>query len=120
MSAPVVWFEVTGQDADNLKSFYGNLFDWKTTPAPGAPGYEMVDKAEGGIPGGIGPAQGSPGGWITFYIAVDDLPAKLAEIEAQGGKTLAPPMQLQDGSSIAVFADPEGRPVGLVKMTATA
>ena len=63
MSNPVVWFEVTGQDADSLKSFYGGLFGWQYAEAPGAPGYGLVDKGEGGIPGGVGPAQGGPQGW---------------------------------------------------------
>ena len=29
MSNPVVWFEVMGQNADKLRSFYGNLLGWK-------------------------------------------------------------------------------------------
>ena len=34
MSNPVVWFEVMGQNADKLRSFYGNLLGWKFSAYP--------------------------------------------------------------------------------------
>jgi predicted enzyme related to lactoylglutathione lyase len=38
MGNPVVHFEVTGEDPDKLRSFYGGLFGWEfDTSAPVAP-----------------------------------------------------------------------------------
>ena len=31
MGQPVVHFEIGGRDADKLRAFYGELFDWKMT-----------------------------------------------------------------------------------------
>ena len=76
-------------------------------------GYYMVNTG-GGIPGGVGSAMGGAG-HVTFYVEVDDLAAELARIEELGGSTIQPPMDVPNGPSIALFADPEGHVIGLVK-----
>lgn len=77
--------------------------------------YTMVHQKEGGgIDGGIGKAlQGA--GHITFYVGVDDPEAALKQIGKLGGKTIQPPTQVPGGVTFALFADPEGHVVGLVK-----
>jgi uncharacterized protein len=112
MPNPVVHFEVLGKDAGALQAFYGQVFDWELNPV--MPTYAMVSKAAEGIAGGIGSApDGSE--HVTFYVQVDDLAAALKEIESAGGRTIQPPMDVPGGPSIALFADPEGHVVGLVK-----
>ena len=113
MPNPIVWFEVIGQDADKMKAFYGKLFGWTYNNLPGMGGYGLVNDASP-VPGGIGQAPEGPG-WTTFYVQVDDLEATLAMAAEDGGKVLMPPTTLPDGGTIAVFSDPEGRPVGVVK-----
>lgn len=54
-------------------------------------------------------------GHVTFYIAVDDLNAALKKVEAAGGRKISDPMDIPNGPSIAMFADPEGHMIGLVK-----
>ena len=106
----VVWFEVAGQDADNLQQFYGELFGWSFRK-DGPPGYGIVDGTEGSIPGGVG---AMPGGasWTTFYVEVEDVPASLAAAEARGGQVLMPATTMPN-MVLGVFADPEGHPVGV-------
>ena len=111
MPNPIVWFEVIGQDADKMKAFYGKLFGWEYNTLPEMGGYGLVKDAAP-VPGGIGQAP-EGNGWTTFYVGVDDLDATLAAAQADGGTVLMPSMTLPDGGTIAVFADPEGRPVGL-------
>lgn len=114
MPNPVVHFEVLGKDAAALQSFYGRVFDWELSPA--MPTYAMVATGvEGGIAGGVGATPDGGAGHVTFYVAVDDLAAALAQVESAGGRTIQPPMDVPDGPSIALFADPEGHVVGLVK-----
>jgi predicted enzyme related to lactoylglutathione lyase len=110
---PVVHFEILGQDAAALQSFYGELFAWQVD-ANNPMNYGMVTPADAGIGGGIG---GSPDGThsVTFYVQVDDLQAALDRAEKLGGKTVAPPMDVPGGPSIAQFSDPEGHVIGLVK-----
>ena len=116
MANPISWFEVLGSNPDKLRGFYGKLFDWKFVPMPDASlDYAMVQKEQTGIPGGVGKAPQGPG-WTTFYVSVDDVAATLGKVEQYGGKTLMPPTKIADGGTIAVFADPEGHPVGIVKM----
>jgi predicted enzyme related to lactoylglutathione lyase len=114
MSNPVVHFEVLGKDAGALQSFYGQVFDWELNPV--MPTYAMVSTGtEGGIAGGIGAPPDGSDGHVTFYVEVDDLAAALQQVEAAGGRTVQPPMDVPEGPSIALFADPEGHVIGLVK-----
>ena len=50
-----------------------------------------------------------------FYIGVDDAEGALKQVEQLGGKTIQPPVQVPGGVTFALFADPEGHVVGLVK-----
>jgi uncharacterized protein len=112
MGAPVVHFEIVGKDAKKLQDFYSQLFAWKID-ANNPMNYGMVDNAGQGINGGVGPSQsGQP--WVGFYVSVDNLQAALTKAESLGGKTIMPPMDIPDGPSIAVFADPEGNQIGLL------
>jgi predicted enzyme related to lactoylglutathione lyase len=114
MSNPVVHFEVLGKDSEALSRFYGDTFEWQMRSV--MPTYSMVDTGgEGEIAGGVGAAPDGAAGHVTFYIQVDDLAAALERIAANGGSTVAPPMDVPGGPSIALFADPEGHVVGLVK-----
>lgn len=113
MPNPVVHFEVLGKDAQATERFYAGVFDWPTEKVMDE--YAMV-KAQGdpGIPGGVGASpSGAP--HATFYIEVEDLQAALEKIEAAGGSTVQPPMDVPGGPSIALFGDPDGNVIGLVK-----
>jgi len=111
MENPVVWFEVMGQDADKLRSFYGELLGWSfQTDNP--MNYGMVEAGEGGIAGGIGQAPPDGPGWATFYTKVEDLEESVARAEALGSRVLIPPTDLPD-TRIAVVTDPEGNAVGI-------
>jgi uncharacterized protein len=111
MPNPVVHFEVLGRDADALKRFFKDTFEWDMESV--MPTYAMVRPGEG-IDGGVGAA---PDGTdhVTFYIQVDDLQAALDRVASNGGSTVAPPMEVPGGPTIALFADPEGHVVGLVE-----
>jgi predicted enzyme related to lactoylglutathione lyase len=54
-------------------------------------------------------------GHVTFYVVVPDLEATLSKIESLRGSTVMGPMEVPDGPTIAMFADPEGHLVGLVE-----
>jgi predicted enzyme related to lactoylglutathione lyase len=51
---------------------------------------------------------------VKIYMRVDDLDAYLSRAEELGGQRLVPPTDLPgDFGRFAVFADPDGNPVGL-------
>ena len=114
MGHPVVHFEVIGRDGEKLQRFYGEVFDWKID-ASNPMNYGIVDNGGEGINGGIGAAQPGGNGHLTFYVAVDDLDEHLRKIEAAGGSTVMPPTEIPGMLTFALFSDPEGNVVGLVK-----
>jgi uncharacterized protein len=113
MAHPVVHFEVTGKDFEELQGFYTELFGWKTQKTPGDIPYAMVEKEAAGIGGGIGRAQNGDG-HLTFYVETDDLQSTLDKAEQLGGKTVMPVTELPQ-VTIALVSDPAGNMVGLVK-----
>jgi uncharacterized protein len=115
MGNPVVHFEVGGPDDGPLLRFYGELFGWRLTTVPGGVSYTLVDTQGGaGVNGGIGKSgTGEP--WATFYVEVDDLQAVLDKAESLGAKTVLPVTEIPGMVAFAMFDDPDGLLVGLVK-----
>ena len=114
MANTVGWFEVVGKDGPALQRFYGDVFGW-SIDASNPMGYGMTDRAQTGIGGGIGGTQNGDSGHATFYVEVDSPKATLERIEAAGGRTIVPETEIPSMVTFALFADPEGHVVGLVK-----
>jgi predicted enzyme related to lactoylglutathione lyase len=113
MGSPVVHFDISGPNPEELQQFYSELFGWKLNVIPEM-NYALVDTQGGfGINGGIGGSQEGPG-QVAFYVMVDDLQATLDKAESLGGKTTQPVMVIPDTVTLAMFADPGGHEVGLV------
>ena len=82
----------------------------------GDSGCAMVHSGgEGGINGGIGATPDGSAGRATFYVAGPDLEATLSKIESLGGSRVMELMDVLEGPRIAMFADPEGHLVDLIK-----
>jgi uncharacterized protein len=116
MGRPVAYFEIISTDAERVRKFYSELFEWTAEADPDMGGYAMVDTGAGddAIGGGIGSSQAPGDTGVKIYARVDDLDAYLARATTLGGSTVVPPMDLPGGyGRIAVFADPDGNPVGL-------
>ena len=115
MPNPVVHFEVHGSDPAKSQKFYADLFGW-AIDANNPQSYGMVSTGgEGtkGVTGGIAGGMGAT--MVTFYVEVDDLEATLAKAEAQGGKRVMEPADIEGGPTIAMFSDPDGNVIGLTK-----
>lgn len=107
----VMWFEVLGKDGDKLRGFFGELFGWSFKAEPGMD-YGMTDPEHTGIGGGIGSV--GQGSWATFYVGVADVEKSLKRAVELGARELLPVTKLPQ-VTIAVFADLEGHPIGLVE-----
>jgi predicted enzyme related to lactoylglutathione lyase len=112
MGNPVTHFEIGAADHQQLVRFYGELFGWGLREV--SEGYTLVDTRGGqGLNGGIGRSNtGEP--WATFYVEVDDLQATLDRAEALGGRTVLGVTEMP-GMAFAMFDDPDGLLVGLVR-----
>lgn len=115
MPNPVVHWEINGKDAKKLQSFYAQLFDWHVdTSMP--MDYGLVDThTDHGINGGIGQAGDQTPAPVTFFVEVNDLQAYLSKVERLGGKMVVPPTEIPNVVTFAMFSDPEGNVIGLVK-----
>jgi hypothetical protein len=113
MASQVVHVEVVGRDGLGLQRFYGDVFGWKLdTNNPG--GYGMLRGDASGITGGIGATPDGSAGHVTFYVHTDDPSGTLGKVEKSGGRVLMPLTEVAPGTTIALFADPEGHVVGLM------
>jgi uncharacterized protein len=116
MGQPVAFFEIISTEPERAQKFYGELFGWQVAADPAMGGYALVETGagEGAIGGGIGPASTPAEAGVKIYMRVDDLDAYLDRAEKLGGQRLIPPTDLPgDYGRFAIFADPDGNPVGL-------
>jgi len=105
-----VWIDVYSDDAAAQRAFYAGLFGWQieVSPDPQYGGYAQATIGGKDV-AGIGPKMmpEAPTAW-AIYIGTADVVALAARVQAAGGKVIAPPMQIGDQGSMAVFQDPAG------------
>ena len=112
MAGPaIVHIEFKSSDFARTSAFYAKLFDWQTE-SNASNSYMKFDSSDG-----------PSGGWVRAdlvqspgpiaYLVVDDLAAKLDEVEAAGGRVLVRTMPFAGGGEMGLFADPDGNVLGL-------
>jgi predicted enzyme related to lactoylglutathione lyase len=122
MGQPIVHFEVIGKDGEQLRNYYSELFGWEFGDTMGPTNYAVTPRdgntnADGvGIGGGVGTGPDGYGGHVTFYVEVPDVEAALQKAEILGGtRIMGPETMSEPPITIALFSDPEGHVIGLVK-----
>ena len=116
MANPIVHFEVNASDATKLAPFYAELFGWHTeTMQMGDVTYVLIDTHAGsGINGGIAqPPEGAPR-TVTLYAEDPDIQAVLDKAVSLGATVMLPVSELPM-VTLAIFSDPQGNVIGLVK-----
>lgn len=113
MAHAVVHFEIMGGEGNVLQNYYRELFGWDIN-ADNPMNYGVVKKEEPGIGGGVGPAMDGTS-IVTVYVETDDLQATLDKAVAGGATAVMQPTAVPGGPEIAIFDDPAGNRVGLVK-----
>jgi uncharacterized protein len=109
MGKPVVHFELYGPNAEELRSFYADVFAWEVH-TDDAIDYSMIHTNAGtGIDGGIGRGDAR----VNVVIEVDDLQATLDRVESLGGKTVTPVTEIPGVVTFAEFQDPQGNVLGI-------
>ena len=114
MGAPVTHFEIISRNGEQMKDFYSKLFDWEIN-SNNPMNYGLVKKEGNGIGGGVG----SPGPdgmtHVTFYAEVPDPQATLDMATSMGGSVVVPVTVIPGMVTFALFSDPDGNRVGIVK-----
>jgi predicted enzyme related to lactoylglutathione lyase len=110
-----MWFEVIGPDAAALHKFYKDVFSWKLTPPVKEMGnYSMVQGHEPGIGGGVGGGEVGERR-VTVYIESAEPQRLLDKALAAGATLLMPVTTITPDTTIAMFTDPAGNTIGLMK-----
>jgi predicted enzyme related to lactoylglutathione lyase len=112
MANPITWFEIIGPDAAALHKFYRDALGWKLTPPVKEMGnYSMVQNHEPGIGGGIGEGPTR----VSVYLETAEPQRLLDRALAAGARLLMPVTTITPDTTIAMFTDPAGNTVGLLK-----
>ena len=115
----VGWFDLTVEDAEGLRDFYGEVAGWgfELVPMGDYDDYLMINR-EGGVVAGIcharGPNTGLPPRWLA-YVTVADLEASLEACAARGGRVIAGPRSLGEYGTFCVICDPAGAHMALLQ-----
>src|SRR3990172_4603630 len=106
MANNIVHFEFAVKDINEGTEFYSKLFDWSIDKMPGAE-YSLVNTGSGDTGGGIYTAPKGTKPFITVYVQVDDIDAKLSEAEALGASIISQKTKISDDHGyFGMFRDP--------------
>ena len=118
MDSTVCHFEIPADDLDAAKRFYGGLFNWSISPAPGLDDYLFIRTSQdnpaalgGGILRRTDPQQG-----VIVYVMVESVEAMATKIEELGGKVVQPKTAVAKMGWTVVARDPQGNPLGLFQL----
>lgn len=112
MSSPVVHWEIGAHDLERLSEFYRELFGWESA---GFDADYRVVNPPGGLGGGLMRCPADMPTYVTVYVAVDDLDAALRRAGDLGGTPTVPPTPIPGVGAFALFQDPEGNILGLLR-----
>ena len=106
--------ELPVKDLARAKAFYGEIFGWVFQDVPEM-NYTLFITPSGQLGGGFfEPSEEMPDRVINF-LAVDSIEETAARIEALGGKTLSPKIEVGGHGEMMVVLDSEGTTFGLWK-----
>jgi hypothetical protein len=101
-------------DDKKAKEFYGRVFDWEFETSPGPIEYTTIDTGKEPKGGMMKKPDEAPMPGLMAYFFVQSVEETLQKVSEAGGKTVVPKTEIgPDAGSFAVFADPDGIPVGI-------
>ncbi|HEY5072524.1 MAG TPA: VOC family protein [Caulobacteraceae bacterium] len=116
MAGTVRHFSINADDVPRAKSFYESVFGWSFEPW-GPPDFYLINNA--GVGGALqGRHEIKPGVRMLGFevtMAVADIDATLAAVEAAGGKIIMRPHHIETVGTLIWFEDTEGNFVGAMK-----
>lgn len=109
----IVHIEIPAPDLMKAKEFYSRLFGWKVEFTPEMD-YAVWSTPEEGVAGGFDKSYRPTNDGVLLHIGVDNIEAKLREIEAAGGKVVKEKTKISDEHGYyAVFTDVFGNKLAL-------
>ncbi len=117
----VVHFDLPVSDPERSIQFYSDVFGWKFQKWDGPMDYWLITTGDSqpGIDGGMARRQ-DPSQTVSFTVAVENVDAACAAIEAAGGQILMAKSPIPGVGWFASFKDPNGLTSGVIQMDPTA
>ncbi|MFQ5426555.1 MAG: VOC family protein [Gaiellales bacterium] len=114
------WSELATRDTERARAFYTELFDWGAKVDDAGPipytEFQVAGKSIGGMME-MTPQHGdAPPHWLP-YVLVSDCNASAAKATELGGKILVPPTDIPNVGRFAVFSDPTGACLAIIRLT---
>ena len=111
------WVELVTPDQGAAREFYAGLFGWSFDDYDmGEAGHYLIGTVQGddvaGVSGQMPGMEGHPAFW-GVYLAVDDVDAATAKVEAAGGTVEAGPFDVNDNGRMSALQDPTGARINL-------
>ena len=114
MPNPLCHFELMTNDPEKCKAFYGGVFDWQFDDQS-MPGYTLVNTGAEPTGGIFSKPPEAPSPCLNVYFQINDIDATLAKATERGATVIVPKSPIPNIGEFAIFADPEGIPIGLFK-----
>ncbi len=121
VAGTVHWTELSTNDVEAAKAYYGSICGWKLETEKMASGENYTVASKGGQPvAGIMSLSDIPGGdqippnWMP-YLAVNDVDEAVAKTKTANGTVLRDSFDVPGVGRIAIVADPTGAAIGLMK-----
>jgi uncharacterized protein len=114
MGNPLFHWELMVSDVGRAVEFYSTVFDWEIDQNS-FPGYPLIKT--GDTPGGAFMAKptSASGPALNTYFHVRDIESVLTRAVVSGGTLIAPKTAIPGIGFWAMFADPDGIPIGLIQ-----
>jgi uncharacterized protein len=112
---PVVYWELASHDATKTVEFLKKVFDWDFEYDARTTIHELPVELTPVQGGGVFTLRRAKLPFLTIYIKVDDLDAKVKSIEENGGFIVDPPLDLPGGSRICLFNEPSGVTLAMIQ-----
>ena len=114
MPNPLCHFELMTGDVARCKAFYRAVFDWKYDDVA-MPGYTIVHTGQDPGGGIFAKPKETPHACTNVYFTVSDIDKTLAKVAELGGKVLVPNTPIPTVGHFAMFSDPEGVVIGIMR-----
>jgi len=114
MSSPLCHFELMVSNPEKARAFYGKLFGW-SFDADSMPGYTLINAGHEPSGGLFQRPDPAPAPCVNVYFKVADIETTLNAAKSEGAKVLVPRTEIPGVGYFAIFADPEGIPVGIMQ-----
>ena len=118
MPNDIAHFAIHADDCQRAKAFYEGAFGWRFEPW-GPPGFWMIETSPGAVHGSLQqrrePPEGRGVNAFECTIAVADVRAAVAAIEANGGTVSMQPTEIAGVGTVVAFQDTEGNAVSAMQ-----